>query len=161
MVALVVTLWLCLPPVLTAAAAPPQEAAAGAMVVQSDVMVPMRDGTQLATDLYLPAEGGKLRSGRFPALLMRTPYNKEVRARAFSGSKSPTAYFTSRGYVVVMQDVRGRYKSQGRWQPWYDDGRDGYDTLAWIARQPWSDGGIGTVGNGGVGLTPASMHRHA
>jgi uncharacterized protein len=88
---------------------------------------------------------------------MRTPYDKEVRARAFSGSKSPTAYFTSRGYVVVMQDVRGRYKSQGRWQPWYDDGRDGYDTLAWIARQPWSDGGIGTVGTSYEGGTQQAL----
>ena len=155
--ALFATLWLCLPPALTAAAAPPPEAAAGTMVIQSDVMVPMRDGTQLATDLYLPAQGGKVRSGRFPALLMRTPYNKEVRARAFSGSKSPTAYFTSRGYVVVMQDVRGRYKSQGRWQPWYDDGRDGYDTLAWIARQPWSDGGIGTIGTSYEGGTQQAL----
>ena len=74
---LITGLALALPPALSAADA---ESATGDVVLQSDVMVPMRDGIQLATDVYLPAQGGKVRSGRFPVLLMRTPYNKEVRA---------------------------------------------------------------------------------
>ena len=114
-------------------------------------MVAMRDGTQLAADIYLPAQDGKARSGRFPALLMRTPYNKEVRATPFA------RYFAARGYVVVIQDVRARYKSQGHWRPWYDDGRDGYDTAAWIGRQSWSDGGIGTVGTSYEGGTQQAL----
>ena len=114
-------------------------------------MVPMHDGVSLATDLYRPAHGGKPLDGRFPALLMRTPYNKEVRAAAFAD------YFAARGYVVVVQDVRGRYKSQGRWRPLYDDGHDGYDTAAWIGRQRWSDGGIGTLGTSYEGGTQHAL----
>jgi len=145
-------LLLCLQPALSAQApATPAPEAAGDVVVQSDVMVAMRDGIQLATDIYLPAQGGKARSGRFPALLMRTPYNKEVRAAPFA------RYFAARGYVVVVQDVRARYKSQGHWRPWYDDGRDGYDTAAWIGRQSWSDGGIGTVGTSYEGGTQQTL----
>ena len=139
---------LSLPPALAAAEA---EAAAGDVVLQSNVMVPMRDGTQLATDIYLLAKRGKARSGRFPALLMRTPYGKDVRVAPFG------RYFAAQGYVVVVQDVRGRYKSQGHWRPWYDDGRDGYDTAAWIGRQPWSDGGIGTLGTSYEGGTQQTL----
>ena len=113
---------------LAAAAEVEPGEAAGNVVLQSDVMVAMRDGIQLATDIYLPAQGGKARSGRFPAVLMRTPYNKEVRANPFA------RYFAARGYAVVVQDVRARHKSQGHWRPWYDDGRDGYNTSAWIGR---------------------------
>jgi len=79
--ALVAGVSLCVLPALAAAEAQP-DAAAGNVVLQSDVMVAMRDGIQLAADIYLPAQGGKIRSGRFPTLLMRTPYNKEVRATA-------------------------------------------------------------------------------
>ena len=147
-VTLFASLMLCL---RAALAAEPVESDGGAVALRSDVMVAMRDGTQLATDLYLPAQGGKPRSGRFPGLLMRTPYNKEVRATAFA------RYFAARGYVVVVQDVRGRYKSQGHWRPWYDDGRDGYDTAAWIGRQPWSDGGIGTLGTSYEGGTQQTL----
>jgi uncharacterized protein len=153
--ALTAGVWLHTPPALGAEA--PPDAEGSTVVLESNVMVAMRDGTQLATDIYRPAQGGKAREGRFPVILMRTPYNKEVRARAFSGSQSPVRYFASHGYVVVMQDVRGRYKSQGRWRPWYDDGRDGYDTTQWIGRQPWSDGGIGTVGTSYEGGTQQAL----
>ena len=147
--------WFHTPTALTAEATP--DAASADVVLESNVMVAMRDGTQLATDIYRPAQGGKARDGRFPAILMRTPYNKEVRARAFSGSQAPARYFASHGYVVVMQDVRGRYKSQGHWRPWYDDGRDGYDTTQWIGRQAWSDGRIGTVGTSYEGGTQQAL----
>jgi len=113
---------------------------AAEVAVTTDVMVPMRDGVELATDLYRPAQHGMARAGRFPTLLLRTPYNKALRASAFA------AYFALHGYVVVVQDVRARYASQGHWRPLYDDGHDGYDTAAWIGRQRWSDGGIGTLG---------------
>ncbi len=142
-------LLLCLHPALAVAAG--DDTAAGKVVLQSDVMVPMRDGIQLATDIYLPAQGGKPRSGRFPALLKRTPYNKESRTGSFA------RYFAAHGYVVVVQDVRGRYTSQGHWRPLYDDGRDGYDTAAWIGRQPWSDGGIGTLGGSYEGGTQQTL----
>src|SRR6516225_5243737 len=142
---------LCLPLALAAEVAAPAPDASGNVEFRSDVMVPMRDGIQLAADIYLPAQEGKARSGRFPALLMRTPYNKEVRATPFA------RYFAERGYVVVLQDVRGRYKSQGHWRPWYDDGRDGYDTTQWIGRQTWSDGRIGTVGTSYEGGTQQAL----
>src|SRR5438105_9159098 len=131
------------------APAPPSVAAEtpGDVALAVNVMIPMRDGAALAADVYRPARDGVPIEGRFPALLMRTPYNKEVRAAPFA------RYFASRGYVVVVQDVRGRYRSQGRWRPLSDDGRDGYDTTQWIGHQSWSDGGIGTVGTSYEGGT--------
>jgi len=114
-------------------------------------MVAMRDGVHLATDLYRPARAGRALAGRYPAILMRTPYDKTVRAGSFAG------YFAARGYVVVVQDVRGRYKSQGHWRPLYDDGRDGTDSALWIGRQDWSDGRIGTVGTSYEGGTQHAL----
>jgi putative CocE/NonD family hydrolase len=125
--------------------------AQGEVALSRDVMVTMRDGVSLATDLYRPAHGGEPADGAFPALLMRTPYNKEVRAAAFA------RYFAAHGYVVVVQDVRGRYKSQGRWRPLYDDGHDGYDTAAWIGSQSWCDGAIGTLGTSYEGATQHAL----
>jgi len=109
-------------------------------------MLGVRDGVRLATDVYLPGRGG-LTTGRFPAIVERTPYNKDGAADALSG------YFVPRGYVVVVQDVRGRYKSEGRWRPIGDDGADGADLLKWIAGQPWSNGKVGTVGTSYAGAT--------
>src|SRR5207302_398869 len=123
----------------------------GDVALAVDVMIPMRDGAALAADVYRPARDGVPIEGRFPALLMRTPYNKEVRAAPFA------RYFASRGYVVVVQDVRGRYRSQGRWRPLSDDGRDGYDTTQWIGHHSWSDGGIGTVGTSYEGGTQHAL----
>jgi putative CocE/NonD family hydrolase len=109
-------------------------------------MVPTRDGIRLATDVYLPGRNGVV-TGRFPAIVERTPYNKA------SGAESQVRYFVSRGYAVVRQDVRGRYASGGRWRPLRDDGPDGADLLAWIAAQPWSSGKVGTVGTSYGGAT--------
>jgi len=105
-----------------ASGAVPVRASAPDVELDRDVMVTMRDGTKLAADIYRPARERRALEGRFPALLMRTPYNKEVRGAAFAD------YFAARGYVVVVQDVRGRYRSEGRWRPLVDDGNDGYDT---------------------------------
>jgi putative CocE/NonD family hydrolase len=116
------------------------------IVVTRDVMLPARDGIRLATNVYVPGRGGAT-AGRFPTIVERTPYNKDTAADALTG------YFVPRGYAVVMQDIRGRYKSEGRWRPIQDDGPDGADLLKWIASQPWSNGKVGTVGTSYSGAT--------
>ena len=117
--------------------------------VQKDVMVPMKDGTKLATDIYLP--GG---SGKFPVILSRSPYDK-------NGDKSNAAFFTKHGYVFVAQDTRGRYNSEGTWRFLADDGKDGEECVNWIVAQPWSDGKVGMMGTSYVGGTQhaAAMRR--
>jgi uncharacterized protein len=120
------------------------------VVVSRDVMVPMRDGVKLATDVFRPGRNGAASDGRFPTILERTPYNKDGRATS-------AGYFVRRGYVVVVQDVRGRYKSEGRWTPIRDDPNDGHDTAAWIGAQPWSDGGLGTIGTSYAGATQHAL----
>jgi len=109
---------------------------------QLDLRVAARDGTALATDLYLPARGGAPAAGRFPVLVERTPYDKR-RAVLVRSAR----YFARRGYAVVLQDVRGRFASQGEWYFLSAvEGPDGFDTLAWITAQPWCDGKVGTMG---------------
>jgi putative CocE/NonD family hydrolase len=102
----------------------------------------MRDNSRLATDIYLPSDDGRPLKGRLPTLLERTPYDKENPTR----KKEVGEWFASRGYAVVLQDFRGRFKSEGEFYKYADMGEDGYDTTEWIARQPWSDGRIGTLG---------------
>ena len=99
-----------------------------------NVRIPMRDGVTLSADIYFPAT-----SGRFPTILMRTPYDK-------SRGYDLGARWTKSGYVVVAQDCRGRYDSDGVFHPLFDEGRDGQDTIRWIASQPWSNGEVGTFG---------------
>src|SRR5580658_633512 len=101
-----------------------------------DVMIRMRDGVKLAADIYHPTQNGQPADGKFPVILLRTPYNKEDSAE-IANSLVP------HGYIVVLQDVRGRYKSEGHWRPHYDDLNDGFDTALWIGSQPWCDRGIG------------------
>ncbi len=115
--------------------------------VQVSVMVPMRDGVPLATDLYLPEEARNAVPKQVSTILIRTPYNK-------GAGKSPEGrYFASHGYAVVIQDTRGRYASEGKWRWLSDDGPDGVDCCDWIARQPWSNGRIGMMGTSYVGGT--------
>ena len=95
-------------------------------IAQTIQMVPMRDGIKLATDIYLPKTEGK-----FPVLLTRTPYSKGRGANAFSKAMNAA------GYAVVIQDVRGRYESEGHWIPIKDDPNDGFDTAKWIGEQAW------------------------
>ena len=124
------------------------------VALTSDVMVRMRDGVRLATDIYRPARNGKPVPGRFPVILERTPYGKTVVSRSELSVKEPTAksraevarFFVSRGYVVIYQDCRGRYGSEGQFVKYLSDGLDGYDCCAWITAQPWCDGKIGTMG---------------
>lgn len=117
------------------------------MLATPDQMIPMRDGVKLATDIYRPAKDGQPAQGKFPALLIRTPYDKT------EGHQNYARYFVSHGYVLVIQNVRGRYKSEGHWRPAYDDGHDGFDTAQWIGHQTWSDGGVGAVGGSYEGAT--------
>ncbi|HLJ44972.1 MAG TPA: CocE/NonD family hydrolase [Bryobacteraceae bacterium] len=103
--------------------------------------VSMRDGVRLDTNVFHPAG-----VGRFPTILIRTPYGK--------GPDLVPAYnaFIDRGYAIVIQDVRGRYGSEGTFDPLEQEGPDGYDTLNWVARQPWSDGNIGMMGGSYIGI---------
>ncbi len=103
------------------------------------IMVPMRDGVKLATDVYRPASQGVAIDGKFPVLVTRSPYNK-------NGERKRAEQFAQHGYVFVAQDVRGRYASQGHLNPLLQEGTDGFDTIVWAAEQPWSNGKVGTVG---------------
>ena len=85
--------------------------------VVSEVMVPMRDGVKLATDMYRPARAGNAVEGRFPVLLYRTPYNK-------AGTKTAGVYFAQRGYIVLAQDCRGRFNSEGEFYAFLNEGKD-------------------------------------
>jgi putative CocE/NonD family hydrolase len=107
--------------------------------IDKNVMVAMRDGIRLATDIYLPARQGHKLSGEFPVIVYRTPYNKD-------GLRRTGIYFARHGYVVVAQDCRGRFASQGEFDLLRSDGRDGYDTIEWAGAQPWSNGKVGTAG---------------
>ena len=110
-------------------------------ICQSNVMIPMRDGVCLATDIYFPALGGQPAPGKFPVILERTPYDK-----AGSGNVTNGTYYARRGYVCAIQDVRGRFVSEGEWYPFAKEAPDGYDTVEWLAAQEWSDGQVGTMG---------------
>ncbi|TDU66120.1 hypothetical protein EI77_03857 [Prosthecobacter fusiformis] len=120
------------------------------IVVKTNIMVAMRDGVKLATDLYLPAENGIEKTGRYPVVLTRLPYNKD-------GAKKLGMYYAANGYVFVAQDCRGRYASEGVWHWMTDDGKDGVDCAKWIGQQPWSDGKIGMIGTSYVGGTQHAM----
>jgi len=122
------------------------------IVLAKDVMVVMRDGIRLASDIYRPARDGQLVDGRFPTILMRTPYDKTDRRYVEIAD-----FFTPRGYAVVLQDMRDRYRSEGTGDYYHvvtpHTGEDGYDTVEWIAEQPWSNGRVGTVGSSYAAIT--------
>jgi hypothetical protein len=129
------------------------------VVVERNVMVPMRDGVRMATDVYRPARGGRPEAARLPVLLQRTPYDK-------TGSADQATWFARRGYVVAVQDIRGRYKSEGSYSKLQPAGApDGYDAIQWLAKQPWSNGSVGTWGTsyaahmqaGAAQLNPPAM----
>ncbi len=109
------------------------------------VMIPMRDGKRLATDIYKPSGDGP-----FPVVLSRTPYGRKKSGKAGDG-------FTRSGFVFVLQDMRGRFDSEGENLPFVGCGwgehQDGVDTVAWLKSQPWCSGSIGTVGGSALGIT--------
>ncbi len=113
----------------------------GQIEEQFHVRIPMRDHVHLSANIFRPAA-----AGRWPALLVRTPYNK--------GSVLSPHYraFVEHGYALVIQDVRGRHESEGWFRPLEQEGPDGEDTLEWMARQPWCDGKIGMFGGSYLGI---------
>src|SRR5438874_7077210 len=116
-------------------------AAQNEVTVKRDVPVKMRDGIVLHADIYRPKT-----EGRFPVLLQRTPYNKDGEVEF--GVKA-----AARGYVAIIQDVRGRFSSEGEWYTFKHEGEDGYDTVEWAAALPYSNGKVGMFGGSYVGAT--------
>lgn len=108
-------------------------------VLDDDVGVPMRDGVRLSTDIYRPQA-----DGTFPVILVRTPYKKEM-------DEIQAKFFARRGYVYAVQDCRGRFASQGTWNPFFNEPADGFDSVEWLAAQPWSNGKVGMIGASYVG----------
>jgi putative CocE/NonD family hydrolase len=109
------------------------------VAVEKNVMVRMRDGKKLATDVYKPAA-----AGAFPVILIRTPYGKDM-------SELKARFYARRGFVFAVQDCRGRFASEGSWNPFFDEPKDGYDTIEWLAAQPWSSGKVGMIGGSYLG----------
>ena len=113
------------------------------VIVQNGAPMKTRDGVTLFADIYRPRADGK-----FPVILMRTPYDK-----AASWAVSPSYQIATHGYVVVVQDVRGRYTSEGEWYTFRHESADGYDTVEWVAALPYSNGKVGMMGGSYVGAT--------
>ncbi|MDP7262862.1 MAG: CocE/NonD family hydrolase [Dehalococcoidia bacterium] len=123
------------------------------VIVERNIGVPMRDGTILRADVYRPNAGG-----RFPVLIERTPYDKNTSSES---NLKAGEFYAAHGYVTVIQDVRGRFASDGEFYPFRDDGdgekQDGYDTVEWAAEQSWTNGKIGTIGGSYSGATQYRM----
>jgi uncharacterized protein len=113
------------------------------VIVQNGAPMKTRDGVTLFADIYRPRADGK-----FPVILMRTPYDK-----AASWAVTPSYQIATRGYVVVVQDVRGRYTSEGEWYTFRHESNDGYDAVEWVAALPYSNGRVGMMGGSYVGAT--------
>ena len=113
--------------------------------VEENVVVPMRDGIKLYANVYRPDD-----SGSFPVVLTRLPYGKD---EPYCFMPVHGRYWAKKGYACVIQDVRGKYASEGTFEPFVNEANDGYDTLNWIARQPWCDGNIGMTGESYYGYT--------
>jgi putative CocE/NonD family hydrolase len=124
------------------------------VLLESNRRVVLRDGVKLATDVYRPARNGKAVAGRFPVILERTPYGRNVTYFRDITAANPTPktraevaeYYVRHGYVVIFQDCRGCYDSEGEFVKYLHEAVDGFDTCSWILAQSWSDGRIGTIG---------------
>ena len=111
-------------------------------VVERNVMIPMRDGVKLAMDVYRPAVDGEAVAAPMPLVLTRTPYGKDRESTVATAE-----HFARHGYVSVVQDMRGRYESEGAFEKYSVlEPADGYDTVEWLASQPYSDGRVGMWG---------------
>jgi putative CocE/NonD family hydrolase len=128
-----------LAPVLALAAA--IAAADRAVIMTYDVRVPMRDGVTLSADVYRPDTAEPV-----PVILVRTPYDNGVAAHVAAGKR-----WARRGYAYVVQDVRGRGESDGEFYPLVTEANDGFDTIQWITRQPWSNRRVGMMGGSYLG----------
>ena len=111
------------------------------ITMEYDVRVPMRDGVALSADVYRPST-----AERVPIILVRTPYDNGVAGNIAAGKR-----WAARGYAYVVQDVRGRGESDGTFYPLVTEANDGYDTIEWLARQPWSNGRVGMMGGSYLG----------
>ena len=107
--------------------------------------IPMRDGVELAADVYLPVESAR----PVPAIVQSTPYDKSN--PTFFAPEA--RFFQNQGYAFILHDVRGRGKSEGEWRAWVNDGRDGHDVIEWAAAQEWCSGNVGTTGISYMGWT--------
>lgn len=116
-----------------------------------DTPIPMRDGTILRANIYRPVGDGP-----FPVLVSRTPYGKDIFLGAVALDPVQAA---RRGYIIVIQDVRGRFRSAGEWNPFLHEKTDGYDTIEWAATMPGSNGNVGMVGASYLGFTQWSAAR--
>lgn len=132
----------------------PAQPVAEDVVVHRDVMIPMRDGVRLATDIYRPARGGRPLETPLPVIFERTPYDKAGTPRTEHSVAEPVArsrpelaiLLARQGYVVIWQDCRGRYGSEGRFTKYVNEAEDGYDSMVWIEAQNWNNSRIGTMG---------------
>ena len=122
------------------------------VAIEHNVMTSMPDGVKLAADIYFPALDGTRAPGTFPVILERTPYNKAAPAQVTKGK-----YFARRGYVCVIQDVRGRFASEGEWYAFAEEAGDGYATVEWLGTQPWSTGKVGTMGDSYAGSDQSAL----
>jgi len=137
--------------VTAVAGAYPRPVGAHPVTIERSVMVPMRDGVRLATDLYRPTDV----AGPLPTILIRTPYNK-------AGSAAAGNYFASHGYAVAVQDVRGKFASEGQFRVYDGDMTDWSDAFDWIGTQPWSNKRVGSFGCSYLGEQQiiAAQQRH-
>lgn len=106
--------------------------------INENIMVPMHDGVKLATDIYRPNLNKK-----YPVIILRTPYDKSGNVHPY---KQMALLFASQGYVFVVQDVRGRYLSEGIYEPYQNEGLDGYSTVEWAGQAEWSNGNVALYG---------------
>jgi len=103
--------------------------------LKKTVQIPLRDGIKLSTDLYFPEN----KESKHPIVLIRTPYKKEMQ-------EIEGLFWAKNGYICAIQDVRGRFASEGEWEPFVNEAKDGYDVIEWLAKQEWSTGKIGMIG---------------
>ena len=124
--------------------------------VTKNVPVLMRDNVRLYADVYQPE---RTNWGRLPTVLIRMPYGK---SEAYCSMAAHGKYWARKGYVCVVQDVRGKFRSKGEFEPFVDEARDGYDTVDWVSRQPWCNGSVGMAGESYYATTAwaaASSHH--
>jgi putative CocE/NonD family hydrolase len=124
------------------------------ILIEKNIMVPMRDGVRLAADVYRPAEGGP-----FPVIIQRLPYNKDLPAMTML--LMDVFRVVQAGYVMVFQDTRGQFAAEGEFRPFMQEPDDGTDTIAWVASQPWSHGSVGLAGGSYFGATQWLAAREA
>ena len=130
-----------------------------AVIVERDVWIPMRDGVLLQADVWRPAA-----EGRYPVLLQRTPYNRADSFAVVVNAGIEPLRAVANGFVVVIQDTRGRFGSQGHFDPFRWEAADGYDTVQWLAGQAYSNGNVGMYGASYYAATQLlayNRHRHS